>query len=232
MSRDVFVSLSGASSSWRHLEVLAENLSNVSTQGYKEHRVAFSLWENPDDPIGKSYARIDAETRDFSDGPILRDGNDTHLALQGKGFFLASTGAAPTLVRSGAFNLDADGYLVTASGARIQGEGGDIRIPEDTGFHVDEDGTILDDQGYEIDRIRVVWGDNPQPAGDGQWKVTGELREAEGIRMVQGALEGSNTNPVRCMVELIENSRLFEMYQKAIQTSENMDGQINAMESR
>lgn len=231
MSRDIYVSLSGARASWKHLEVLSENLANTSTAGFKEQRVAFSLSTNPEDPAGRSYAVMSGNERDFGDGPLIRDGNRSHFALQGRGFFVVSDGEAEHLMRAGAFVVDRDGFLVTNDGARVQGTEGDIRFPEEvTAFRVAEDGYLYDAQGYELGRLRLVDGDEPVPIGEARWKIAGEAREAVGLKVIQGALEGSNAEPVRCMTELIENSRIFQMYQKAIQTSDDMDAVVTSLE--
>lgn len=232
MSREVFVALSGAQSAWEHMQTLSENLANASTTGFKEHRVAFSL-TSAGGPNGQAYCRIDTNERDLSDGELIQDGDPTHFAIRGRGFFVVNDGGEQHLIRSGAFDLDPQGYLVTSHGARVQGPGGDIRIPEEVrGFEVSHDGLVLDEHGAELSRLHIVEGDDPQPIGEGRWKVAGELRQASESRIVQGALESSNTNALRCMVELVENSRVFDMYQKSIQTSEEMDRMVNTMEGR
>jgi len=92
MSRDIYPSVSGAAASWRQLEVVANNLSNAGTAGFKAQRVVFqstgSAWEGE---LSKSYVRADVSAHDMSDGPVQLDGDASHIALQGRGFFAVQT---------------------------------------------------------------------------------------------------------------------------------------------
>ena len=67
------------------------------------------------------------------------------------------------------------------------------------------------------------------PLGGGRWAANGATEEAMDARVIQGALEGSNVDPVKSMVSLMEAARNFEMFQKAMQTSDQMDEKLNQM---
>jgi flagellar basal body rod protein FlgG len=231
MSRDLYVSMSGAAAAWTQLEVVANNLANASTAGFKQQRVAFDLEAAMADPLAEAYVGTQPVSADFSDGALMRDQVDTHLALRGRGFFLAGSGAGQTLVRAGAFRLDSDGFLVTPSGQQVQGRGGPIQLEPGQRLQVGADGTLRDDDGQEIDRLMIVDGTNLEALGGTSWRSQGPVFEVEGVEVVQGALEGSNTDPMRSMTELMEASRYFEAYQKAMQTSDTLDGQLNQMVS-
>ena len=94
-SHDIYPSLSGAAASWRHLEVVANNLANTSSTGFKEQRVAFELADRGDEPLASSMVQLDTEGADLSDGPVNQTGVRTNLALRGRGFFLAQARHQP-----------------------------------------------------------------------------------------------------------------------------------------
>ncbi|MFH1466006.1 MAG: flagellar hook basal-body protein [Pseudomonadota bacterium] len=229
MSRDLYVSMAGASAAWTQIEVVANNLANASTAGFKQQRVAFDLQAAMADPLGEVYVGTEPVSPDFSDGALMHDQVDTHLALRGRGFFLAGSGAGQTLVRAGTFRLDSEGYLVTQAGQQVQGQSGPIQLEPGQKLQVGADGTLLDQDGAEIDRLRIVDGTALTALGGTSWRAQGPVFEVEGVAVVQGALEASNTDPMRSMTELMEASRYFEAYQKAMQTSDSLDGQLNQM---
>jgi len=92
---------------------------------------------------------------------------------------------------------------------------------------VSPDGTVRTTTGDEIDRLRLLDADEVRPVGATLWQSTGDTRPAEGVQVIQGALEGSNADPLQSMTGLIEAGRYFEAYQKAMQTSDELDGKAN-----
>ncbi|MEL6344839.1 MAG: flagellar hook-basal body protein [Myxococcota bacterium] len=226
MSRDIYPSLSGASATWQHLEVLANNIANTATSGFKAHRATFENVMNDQGLLGDGHVRTDYSVQDFSDGMLVEDQNPTHFALRGRGFFAVESAFGPMLQRSGAFSLDAQGFLVTAEGDRVLGENGPIQIRDelrDGGeLVVAQDGTLSAD-GTIIDTLQLMDGANLEPVGASRWRARDGMLPADNVTVVQGALEGSNADPIRGMTRLIETSRYFEMYQKAMQTSDELD---------
>ncbi len=232
MSRDIYASMSAAAAAWTQLEVVANNLANASTAGFKEQRVSFDLEGAMDDPLGEVYVGTEIAAPNFADGALVHDGVETHLALRGKGFFLAGDPGSQVLVRSGNFQFDSEGFLVTSSGLRVQGQGGAIQLLPGEQLTVASDGTLFDQEGQELDRLSIVSAATLAPLGGTSWRADSAVYEVEGVEVVQGALESSNTDPMRSMTELMEASRYFQAYQKAMQTSDQLDGQLNQMVSQ
>lgn len=237
MSRDIYPSLSGAAATWRQLEVLSNNIANADTAGFKAHRTRFDnvLAGKADGLLADGYVQADHSVQDFSDGALHHDGVSTHLALQGRGFFSVESpllAGDPVLMRAGAFQIDAQGFLATPDGERVLGQSGPIQLAQegDTpgALSITADGVVLVG-GEEQDRLRIVDGDDLEPVGGSRWRAPGGVRDAVGTTIVQGALEGSNMDPMRGMTELIQTSRYFEMYQKAMQTSDELDRRNLAM---
>ena len=228
MSGDIYSSLSGARAAQYQMDIIAQNVANVSTVGYREQRVDFQLVGNGEGPLGQTQVDAQAVKPNHSDGAIKVDNVETHLALQGEGFFVIDVGGEELLTRVGEFALTPEGVLATEEGHPVMGQGGEIEIPEGESFRVTADGIIHASESGEVGKLDFVTADELVPLGGGLWRPVGELREAE-PNVVQGALEGSNVDPMRAMVELIEASRYFEAYQKAMQTSDELNNKLNQM---
>ncbi|MCA9491636.1 MAG: flagellar hook basal-body protein [Myxococcales bacterium] len=225
MSRDVYASLSGASAAWTQLEVVANNMANATTSGFKASRVAFQAVGPDQHPLGEGYAVSRGSGVDLRDGALVSDSVPTHLALQGRGWFVLDNGGGQLLTRDGHFTVNEDGQLIHASGLPVLGEGGPIEVPEGETLRIDELGTIYGSVSGELDRVRVV--DGPVTAvGNNLFAADGDLVQGD-ARVIQGALEASNVDPLAVMVDLVQAGRLFETYQKAMQASDELDERLN-----
>jgi flagellar basal-body rod protein FlgF len=229
MSRDIYASLSGAKAAWLQMESVANNLSNTNTAAFKEQRMSFKQVSVNQAVLGDSYVSADEVYYDMSDGPLQHTGVQSHLALKGRGFFQVQTGDGIRLQRAGNFRMDAEGFLVNDKGDKLMGEGGPIEIPDRKDFVVAKDGAVRTLDGEELDTVRVVEAEVVQPVGHAMWIAPDGTTDAAAKEIIQGSLEGSNTNPVRGMIQLIEASRYFEAYQKAMQTSDQLDSRTNDM---
>lgn len=218
--KDVYIALSGATAAWDQLSGIANNLANAKTQGFRESRTSFSLAGAGE--MGGMYAATGATTYSNADGALLIDDVATHVALRGDGFFALADG---TYTRDGSFHLDAEGTLVSRDGVPVLGDSGELQVPEGADVSIGPDGTMRAGKS-EVGKLLVVSLGNPNPLGGSRW--AGEPGEApEGTSMVQGAVEGSNADTMRGMIEMIEASRFFEAQQKAIQTSDDTRARLN-----
>ena len=113
------------------------------------------------------------------------------------------------------------------------GRSGPIQFPqEQLEFSVTNDGRILDEEGFELDQIVIVNGQNLEPLANSRWRAE-QVEDVTGtVQIEQGALESSNVDGFRSMIQMIEASRFLETYQKAIHTSDMMDAYINQMTRR
>lgn len=210
------------------LEILANNLANINTVGFKQERTAFvipdldKINENADDERMRSpraYGQFYTRT-DFTTGHLKFTDNKLDLALEGKGFFCIQTPDGIQYTRQGNFSLNQEGVLVTQDGFPVLGSGERITV-EGQDILVDMDGNIFVD-GNEIDRLRIV--DFPQPYR--LEKVNSTMFSiqdpsvagvtAEDVSVCQGFIELSNVDSVRMIVEMIESVRGYESYQKVI----------------
>lgn len=237
MSHEIYASLSGALAVWQQTELTANNLANVSTNAFKEQRATYEQVARDARPLGNSFSRLVPGFVNQSDGPIIQDDVDTHIAVRGGGFLVVQTHSGETLLtRNGNLRLDATRTLVTQDGEWVLGQTGPIRIPEGEKLEIDRFGNVTTraDDGFEVavrqvDQLRIMSAEGLIPRGGGRYEPEGLVGDAPYAEIVQGALEGSNVDPMREMVELIQTARYFDIYQKAIQTSDSLDQTIYAL---
>lgn len=227
MSRDLYASLSGAAAAWANLELVGNNLANASTTGFKASRMAFEVVGPGEHPLGEGYAMARTQRPDARDGAIAMDAVATHLALSGDGYFTVGDGSAQVLTRDGRFGLDAAGLLIDGAGRAVQGQLGAIEIPPGETVRVTEDGTVFGSLSGELDRLKIQGGP-VRPIGQNAFVPEGPMY-AGSARVVQGGLESSNVDPLGAMVDLVQASRYFEAFQKAMQASDELDARLNQL---
>jgi flagellar basal body rod protein FlgG len=224
MSHDLYASWSGAQAAWRQLEIVSGNIANASTPGYREQRATFEL-AGSEGPLGDASTRLQGIGYSKADGELVEDGVATHLALRGDGFFALADG---TYTRDGGFQLDPDGRLVTSHGTPVLTDAGPVQLQPGEAMSIDTDGTVRGAQSGELGKLSIVQLQGGQPVGGNLWSGTSGGTSAATV--VQGAREGSNADPMRGMVDLIEASRFFEAQQKAMQTSDDMRERLDRMQ--
>ena len=230
MDYGIYVAASGFLSQEKRLEIIANNLANANTAGYKGDMPVFRI-SNPSLPesqVGQGAALSAAvlsvlpQVRtDFSQGPLTQTGNPLDVAIVGEGFFEIETPRGPRYTRKGDFTLSTDGTLVTQGGHPVKGEGGAIALTEGE-VTIDQTGTVFVD-GKEEGQLRVVTfpaTENLVKEGEGLFAWDGEgsqARPSDEVDVRQGYLENSNVDAIREMVQMIEALRVFEDHQKMIQ---------------
>ncbi len=170
MQNALFVGVSAQAALARELDVIANNMANVSTTGFKARSARFQEYLMPvasADSFQRSDRRlsyvIDQGTPlDLTQGPVEPDGNPMHVALRGDAFLAVQTPQGVRYTRNGAFELNAQGNLVTSDGYAVQGDGGPITIgQQETGLSIAPDGTVSTNLGIR-GRLRLVTFANPQ----------------------------------------------------------------------
>ena len=224
---------SGMRARLESLEMLANNMANASTGGYKTDREFYSLYMSPEAAGGDtggaaSLPVIERPWTDFSAGALRATGNPLDLALTGSGFFAVDGGAGPLYTRNGAFQLAADGTLVGAQGLPVrQAGGGALRLDPALPASVHPDGTVLQ-QGRPAGRIEVVNFPDGALAKQGSTyfravDAAAAPSPATGAVVHQGKLEESNVGAPESAVRLVSLMRQFEMLQKAVAIGSDMN---------
>jgi flagellar basal-body rod protein FlgF len=224
------VAASGLRSRMESLEMLANNVANAGTGGYKSDREFYSLYVAPgasgDAPV---MPVIERPWTDFSQGPLTPSGNPLDLALSGNGFFAVNGPAGPLYTRNGNFRLASDGTVITADGYSVRAEGGrTLNLSGPGQIEVAKDGTITKD-GVPAGKLEIR--DFTSTAGltkrgANYFRAAGGSGEAaSGTSVEQGQLESSNAGSAESAVRLIGIMRQFEMLQKAVSLGAEMNQQ-------
>ncbi len=230
MSRSIYPALSGAKAAWTQMEVISNNLANSTSDGFKQQRVAFTSKRINPNALGNSYVAVAETVADMSDGNVESTGVDTHLALRGRGFFMIQTDDGEVLQRAGNFKINHEGQLTNQRGQLVMTDSGPLEIPDRERIIIDRKGVVRTETGGEVGTLRIVDAEVVTPVGYGQWRAEAGTIPVEGtVEVLQGVLEKSNVDPMRGMVELMEASRHFEAYQKAMQTADELDGRSNEL---
>jgi len=220
----------------KEFNIIAHNLANVSTVGFKRRCNAFSQSLDAQDPESYSPGTIDLNSVfDFSQGSIVETGRPLDCALHGKGFFVIETPEGPRYTRNGTFNANQNSQIVDSLGRIVAGQAGPITIPGNVGIsqlNVSNDGTISAGE-TAIGKFRLVdFNDNENqliPTGDSCYRmpdVNIQPVEAENIIIKQGYQEASNVQIIDELVDMILVSRLYEANMKSITAEQQATGSL------
>jgi flagellar basal-body rod protein FlgF len=206
----------------RELEVIANNVANLSTPAYKAKSVSFAstIQQVPGPDI--AFVADEAVRRDFDQGPLLVTGNALDVAVQGEGFFPVETPDGVRYTRAGRFLVDADSQLVTSQGFAVLGFGGQpVTIPFDDGdIVVARDGTISTASGTVGRLEAVTFADLEALTEEGNALYATEMEPTPSpdAEFEQGMVEEANVNGVLEMTKMIEVSRSYQSAQRLIDT--------------
>lgn len=233
MDRMIYTAMSGAKSMMQRQDVLANNLANVNTPGFRAETVAFRVApvEGPGLPT-RAFSSESTPGADFSPGVITTTGRPLDVALTGRGWFaVQAADGSEAYTRNGAMTMDDQGVLRTQNGLPVLGDGGPIAVPPGNSVAVAPDGTVsaIPLTGAKtptpLGRLKLV---NPadrdmQRGADGLFRTKGggAADVDQNVRVASGSIEGSNVNAVEAMTGMISLARQFEMQMKLIQTADN-----------
>ncbi|MEO3474499.1 flagellar basal-body rod protein FlgF [Roseomonas sp. CAU 1739] len=217
-----YIILSRLSLQSRATEVLAHNVANADTPGFRAQRPVFAAFVARQDsgaapPGGRpiAYVQDRATWREMEPGPVQSTGNPLDVAINGEGFFAVETPRGERFTRAGRFSIGQDGRIVDMEGHAVMGaEGNAIAVSRnDTRITIQGDGTVRSENGT-LGRLRIVTFANPQTLrgeGDRLFDPAGEdPQPVERPAVVQGALEGSNVHPIMEMTRLTTEMREFQ----------------------
>lgn len=249
MQESMYSALFGAMNQEFRLDIIANNLANANTTGYKTDKLAFkdvfvnfahdnirepvmNLRSDPLFPraVNMAKPRIAVSRTDFSQGSLQQSDNPLDMAISGEGFFKIRTDNGDFYSRDGHFTLNNEGLVVNGRGQFLLGDGGPIAIPPGTASVVINSQGQLFADGNLVDTVQKVTVDNLdglEKFGQNMFKprTEGAVAEqpADGATIEQGFLEKPNVEVVTEMVNMIETQRAFEAYQKTITNSQETD---------
>lgn len=231
MDRMIYLSMSGAKALMERQDALSHNLANSATDGFRADLMTARAV--PIRQEGTATTRVfNVETSTSFNpvsGPIRQTGNPFDLAVRDRGWFaVQAADGSEAYTRDGGLVVDEQGSLRTRRGQLVMGDGGPITIPVGATMAVADDGSVMVQIGQQrptqAGRLKLV----DPPAAELQKGADGLMRMQDGseapaddsVRVVQGAVEGSNVNVVESMVGMIEVARQFEMQMKLLQNAE------------
>ena len=207
------------------MDVLAGNLANSTSVGYKPRSAVIA-------PNARGEVGLVDVIPDFRPGRLRTTENPLNIALEGEGFFTVSDGTRRLYSRNGELSVNNDGQLVCGSSTfTLTGVSGNpIQISPDRPFVVTREGAVVQD-GSERGRIGVVDVEQPEtsltPLGAGTFMARGPVRELEArARVQQGMVENSNMDDVTGMVKVLEATRAYEANMRMIGFQDSMLGRL------
>jgi len=225
---------SGLQSRMESLDLLANNLANSATAGYKSDQEFYGLFHSDlasgagDDPVS-ALPVIQRQWTDFSQGTLQVTGNAMDVAISGNGFLAVKGPNGPLYTRNGSLQVLASGQLATADGYPLQTAAGNtIQVQSGKPIEISPDGTVTQD-GQALGQLQVVnFASTASLVKMGKTCFQNTdpknvAAPATGAGIEQGKIEGSNVPVAQAAMRLVGMMRQFEMLQKAIGVSSDMD---------
>lgn len=220
MENSLYVGLSGQVALEQKMALIANNIANVNTPGYRGQNGIFKEFISSQKHMKPevSYVTESGQYRVTTPGPVKETGNPLDVAIVGPGFFgVQSPEGGVQYTRAGNFILNENGELVTARGFKVADTGGGaITIPSDAEYvSIDKSGNISTDKG-QIGTLMIAEFEDYQglaPTGSGLYKTSAAATPSQKTSVLQGKLEGSNVEPVVEMTRMIDVMREYQAVQ-------------------
>ena len=238
MDSGYYAACTGLRAQNQALEIIANNLANASTAGYRGGLTAFqslvaSATTEPMSALNyaiNDYNVMGASGVDLSTGSLERTGNPLDMAIEGRGFFAVQTKAGTLYTRNGSFQISATGQLTTQAGDPVLGAAGPVLVPSGE-ISVSRDGTISVN-GAVADKLRMVEftsGSSIAAAGGAYYSAPAtDVLPAADARVRQGMIENSNAGTTKAIADLVVVQRHAEMLQRALSVFYSEFNQIAA----
>lgn len=239
MDKSLYINMSGAKNSMRQLEIIANNLANINTTGFKadnafveQYKLASSQQES------RVFSRVNRTYTDFKQGSVYTTERDLDVAIHGNGFLaIQSKTGVEGYTRDGSLQIR-DGVLVNKSGDMVMGNSGPINIPQAERIKINEDGSIAakfagTSELVTIDKIKLVNPDINQlsKGQDALFYLNGNGKAPvdNNVTLLPGALEGSNVNAIETMTQLIDLTRSYQVHTNFMRTISENTAKLNQL---
>ncbi len=236
MDRLIYTAYSGLSDSMISQQVIASNMANAQTIGFRAEMLNHEATTLKGPSIeARAMTQGEARGANMKQGAVIETGNPLDIALSGR-TMLAVQGedGEEAYTRRGDLTVDASGVMSNGDGRPVIGDAGPITVPPGARITIAPDGSVLaatpenpDQPPQVVGRIKLVGtaGSRIEKGLDGLFRVFGggALPADEEAKVQSGALEQSNVDPTRILVEMVEAQRLFDMRTKLIATARELD---------
>ncbi len=234
MDSGYYAICSGLAAQTQALDLVAHNLANTTTTGYRGEQTSFrslltgsgAVTTNYLNTVVNSFGVLSGSRLDLSSGSFVATGNPLDASVAGSGFFAVQSAPGVVYTRNGSFHVTNAGQLVTGEGYAVLGELGPITIPSGN-VAISSDGTISVD-GNVVDKLQLAEfapGTNLTALGNATYAAPASAAlPATASTVRQAMLEGSNVSPTQAVVQLITVQRNADMLGRAMGA---IDGQLN-----
>lgn len=230
-----YVTLSRQSGLMNEMRLVANNIANANTTGYRQQGLVFSefIQDMPKSP-SLSMSRAEARNTSLQQGVLTETGGQFDFAIEGAGFFMVETPDGNRLTRAGSFSTNAEGDLVALDGARVlDANGAPVFIPPDVvTIDVGSDGTLSVD-GQLLGQLGVFNIADPKDLvreGNTRFRTDEAIDPVDEPIVLQRFLEGSNVNAIEQVTRLVEIQRAYELGQSFLESEdERVRGALNAL---
>ena len=227
MDQLLVTAASGMKAQMESLDILANNMANQSTSGFKADREFRNLYE-------ESLPMVERQYTDYSQGQLLSTGNPLNVALSGKGFFALNSPTGIVYSRAGTFRVSTSNQLETGEGytvSNVLDNGKPINVDPKQQINIGKDGTVQQG-GQDLGQMEIAQPATPadtlKKLGSTYFAMLDKastVPQASGTDVLQGQLEMSNVPPTESVVKLVSVMRQFEMMQKAVMLGTEMNKQ-------
>jgi flagellar basal-body rod protein FlgF len=234
MDSGYYAACAGLAAQTQALELVAHNLANLATTGYRGQQTTFrsllagngTVGTNPLNTAINNFGVLSGGRLDLAPGSLAPTGNPLDVGVAGSGFFAVQSAQGTLYTRDGSFHLTPTGQLVTSQGNAVLGEQGPVTLPSGN-VAISSDGTISV-EGTVVDKLSLAEfppGTNLTAVGNATYSApNGSAVAAADSSVRQGMLEGSNVSPTEGVVQLITVQRNTEMLARALSA---FDSQLN-----
>ena len=222
MENSIYLGLSRQVTLRTNMDIIAQNVANMNTTGYRGQNTLFQEYLSTprgyDDPL--SFVNDEGHYQITAPGSMRQTGSELDIALEGPGFIgIQAPSGEVEYTRDGNFSIDPSGILISQAGFPVASQGGgNITIPDgSTEVNIDRNGAVSNQDG-QLGQIGIFEFENVQQLearGNNLYAIVGgEANPATETRAIQGALEGSNVQPVVEMTRMIDTLRDYQSVQK------------------
>lgn len=235
MLKGIYKTLTGKYVTERRIEMVANNIANALTPGYKSSR---PLLNTAKDNVVRGSGSLDGNNQvnslssyiNFIDAPLVETGNKLDLGIEGDGFFVISVDGKNMYTTNGQFAINKEKKLVTLDGYPVMGDGGEISL-DGNDIRVENDGTIFVDKS-QVDKIKVVTFEDKSHLKNYGGSMFINAKEdspeitPEKYTVKQGFYEASNVDVMKEMIEMMSALRAYESYNRVDQFFSDMIGKL------
>ena len=231
MDNTSYVALSRQTALWKQMEVVANNMANLNTAGFKAEEVMVAETDvktkSDTTPFGRQVAYVHdlGTVRDTKEGPLQKTGAPLDVAVHGSGYFTLDSPSGPRYTRAGHFRLDENGMIVSGDGLPVMQANNQpiVVAPNEAQINIANDGTVSTENG-QIGQMKIVSFTNEQDlkkVGDGTYITSATANTVARPYLTQGMLEDSNVEPISQMTQMLTVMRNYQSVQNILDNEQD-----------